>query len=502
MPVRLRQSLIAFIAGAALTLAFAPFDLWPLAIACPVLLFSMWQGARPRRAAWLGFLFSSGTFLAGTYWLYISIHGFGQAPLAIALLLMLGLVAIMGAYCALIGYLAARWLPRGGGLRWLVGLPALWVLVEWFRGWFLSGFPWLSLGYAGINSWLAGLAPVTGAYGLSLAMAVTAGAVVAAAFGTRRIRRVALVVIAVIWGGSWALTRIHWTQPSGAPLTVALVQGAISQDQKWQEGNREYTLALYRDLTQYAYGARLIVLPEAALPVIANDLGPYLESLERGAEARGSTVVLGLLRHDEPSDRYYNSLFALGAPGHAYDKRRLVPFGEFFPVPATVREWMRLMSLPYIDMTPGAPEQPLLDAAGLKLATTICYEDAWGSIGIAALRDAHLMINVTNDAWFGDSTAPHQHLEIARMRSLEAGRDQIRVANDGITALIDQRGAVIARIPQFKPGILRGTVVPYAGMTPYARTGNWPVVTLSVILFVLSLWAAGASSNPARNVKP
>ncbi len=496
------RSLIAFVAGAALTLAFAPFDLWPLAIACPAILFSLWQGARPRRAAWHGFLFSAGTFLAGTYWLYISIHGFGQAPLALALLLMLGLVAIMGAYCAFMGYVAARWLPRGGILRWLLGLPALWVLIEWFRGWFLSGFPWLSLGYGGINSWLAGLAPVTGTYGLSLAIAVTAGAVVAAAFRAGRIRWAALMVIAVIWGASWALTRIDWTQPDGAPLTVALVQGAISQDEKWQEGNREYTLELYRRLTQKSYGAQLIVLPEAALPALAHQLGPYLDLLERDAEAQGSTVVVGLLRYDAASDRYYNSLFTLAKPGHTYDKRRLVPFGEFFPVPAKLREWMRLMNLPYIDMTPGAPEQQLLDAAGLKLATTICYEDAWGSIGIAALRNAQLMINVTNDAWFGDSTAPHQHLEIARMRALEAGRYQIRVANDGITAIIDEHGDVIARIPQFKPGILRGTVVPYRGMTPYAGVGNWPVVTLCVILFVLSLWAPGATSIHPRSVKP
>jgi apolipoprotein N-acyltransferase len=160
------------------------------------------------------------------------------------------------------------------------------------------------------------------------------------------------------------------------------------------------------------------------------------------------------------------------------------------------------MSLPYIDMTPGAAEQPLLKAAGLKLATTICYEDAWGSIGIAALRDAKLMINLTNDAWFGDSTAPHQHLEIARMRSLEAGRYQIRVANDGITAIIDQRGEVTARIPQFKPGLLRGTVVPYTGLTPYARVGDWPVLTLCAILFVVSLWAFAAPAIHARNVKP
>jgi len=491
------QSLIAFIAGAALTMAFAPFDLWPLAVACPAVLFSLWQGASPRRAAWLGFLFSAATFLAGTYWLYISIRGFGKAPIAVAIILMLGLVAIMGAYCALIGYVAARWLPRTGALRWLVGLPGLWVLVEWFRGWFLSGFPWLSLGYAGINSWLAGFAPVAGVYSLSLIFAVTAGAVVAAAFGEKRLRWVAIAMVMAIWMGGWALRQVSWTQPSGAPISVALVQGAIPQDEKWQLAERERTLRLYRELSEQGFGAQLIVLPEASLPQIAEELGSYLEPLERDAEARGSTVIVGLLRYEPQTDRFFNSLFALGKPGGRYDKRRLVPFGEFFPVPASVREWMRLMSLPYIDMTPGAEEQPLLEAAGAKLAATICYEDAWGTLGIDALGKSSLMVNVTNDAWFGDSTAAHQHVEIARMRSLEAGRYQVRVANDGITAIIDARGAVLARIPRFKAAVLKGAVVPYDGLTPYLRIGNWPIVGACIILCLVAVAWAG-KRNPSR----
>jgi apolipoprotein N-acyltransferase len=322
--------------------------------------------------------------------------------------------------------------------------------------------------------------------------------VVTAAFGARRARWLALALVVMLWGTGGVLTRIAWTQPSGAPLAVALVQGAIPQDEKWQEGKREYTLELYRRLAQQGRGTRLIVLPEASLPLLSNDLTLYLQGLERDAEQHGGTVLIGLLRYDPDTDRYYNSLFTLGMPGHVYDKRRLVPFGEFFPVPAAVREWMRLMSLPYVDMTPGAAEQPLLEAAGVKIASTICYEDAWGSLGLAALRDATLMVNVTNDAWFGDSTAAHQHVEIARMRSLEAGRYQIRVANDGITAIIDQRGQVLARVPRFKPEVLRGSVVPYGGVTPYAHVGNWPVVLLCLFLLIaaLAVCLSCASARP------
>ena len=158
----------ALLGGGLLALAFAPFGIWPLAILCPALLFMLWEGAAPRRAAALGFTFGCGTFAAGTYWLYVSIHGFGKAPVWLALALMVGLVAIMACYCALLGYFAARFLPARGAARWMVGMPAAWVLLEWVRGWFLSGFGWLSLGYSQTDTWLAGWAPVGGVYLLSL----------------------------------------------------------------------------------------------------------------------------------------------------------------------------------------------------------------------------------------------------------------------------------------------------------------------------------------------
>src|SRR5258705_6692031 len=207
-------------------------------------------------------------------------------------------------------------------------------------------------------------------------------------------RWISIGVIACLWAGGWGLTQFEWTKPSGASKTAALVQGAIPQDAKWQEGARDRTLKLYVDLTVQGFGSDFVVLPEAALPVLAEELMPTLQVLEGAAQARGSTIIVGLLRHDADGDRYYNSLFALGTPGATYDKRRLVPFGEFFPVPASVREWMRLMTLPYIDMTPGAIDQPLLDARGTKLAASICYEDAWGSLGIAGIADAELLVNV------------------------------------------------------------------------------------------------------------
>jgi apolipoprotein N-acyltransferase len=167
-----------------------------------------------------------------------------------------------------------------------------------------------------------------------------------------------------------------------------------------------------------------------------------------------------------------------------YYKRRLVPFGEFFPVPAAVRKWMRLQSLPYYDMTPGEESQPPLAAGGERLAATICYEDAYGADQLGALPGSTLLVNVTNNAWFGDSAAPHQQLQMARFRALEAGRFLVRATSNGITAVIGPDGAVVGRIPQFVPGILRASVVPRTGLTPYARTGNWPILGFAFVVLI------------------
>jgi apolipoprotein N-acyltransferase len=476
---------LAFPAGLLLAAAFAPVGVAPLAVMCPAFLFLLWEGAAPRAAAWRGFLFTGGTFLAGTYWLYNSIHLVGQAPLWIALFLMLGLVAIMGSYTALLGYAVARWGVASGPRRWLVLLPAGWVVVEWFRGWFLSGFPWLALGYSQLETPLRGYAPVSGVYGTSLAAALMAGAVVTLLLGRRAARLTALGLVLVIVIAGALLARIEWTAPRGTEVSVALVQGAVPQSMKWEAGQRERTLDLYAGLTAPHLGADIIVWPEAALPALERDIRPFLDSLRAAARGRGSDVILGQLRRDPESGAYFNALLALGESEQWYDKRRLVPFGEFFPVPAQVREWLRLMNLPYSDFEAGADDQPPLAAAGETLAPTICYEDAYASEQLQLVRNSTLLVNVTNDAWFGDSTAPHQHLDISRMRALETGRPMLRATNDGVTALIAHDGTLTATLPQFQAGVLAGTVQPRVGHTPYVRFGNGPVLLIAFAALAL-----------------
>jgi apolipoprotein N-acyltransferase len=271
-------------------------------------------------------------------------------------------------------------------------------------------------------------------------------------------------------------------------LAVALLQGSIPQDQKWLVENREASLERYRALHREALGARIIVWPESSVPVLAHEAAAFLEEIRRESRAQGSDVMIGLLRFDFDTAEIRNGLYSMSADGDDwYYKRRLVPFGEFFPAPAFVRKWMRLMSLPYYDMTPGGDGQAPLSAGGQLLAATICYEDAYGADQLDTLERATLLVNVTNNAWFGDSSAPHQQLQMARFRAREAGRWMMRSTSTGITAIIEPGGRIAARASPFVPAVLKATVQPRLGLTPYARTGNWPVLLLALLMIALAL---------------
>ena len=414
----------------------------------------------------------------------------GQAPIWLAVLLMLALAAIMGLYQAALGYACARWLPQAARCAGWSRCPQ--------RGCSSSG------GAAGSSPDSRGCRSATrrrtpgsqasrrspASTAISALLLLAAGALVTLALGSPRERLVALIALALPWGVGAALYRHSWTQASGAPVSVAVIQGAIPQDEKWLASNHDTTLNLYQSLTEKVLGTQLIVWPESAPADVANDLVDYLKNLYRETSAHGSALVMGVLRAEgaEPDTRYYNSVLALGDEVSWYDKHHLVPFAEFFPVPHFVRSWLRLMSLPYSDFTRGKAKQPPLPAAHLKLGATICYEDAYGSSMLSVLPTADALVNVTNDAWFGHSSARHQHLQISRMRALEAGRYMVRAANDGISGVIGPHGEVIARAPEFVPFPLVSKIVPMKGLTPYAHVGNWPVVCLAALVLAYGLW--------------
>ncbi len=513
---------IALLAGAACVLGFAPFGFYPISVVALAVLFTLWCNIEsPASAAKIGFTFGLGLFCVGIGWLYIAMHDYGDMPALLALLATFLFTAFWALLPALAGYLQARF-KVSNALRLLLVMPAVWVLVEWLRGLLFTGLPWLTLGYAHSDSPLAGYAPVLGVYGVSLVVAVSAGLLslctqtlfprpsweitsdlpargrsrVASSF--IRVRERGLAVFAaflVLWIGGALLRAVPWTHPQGKPFSVALVQGNIAQDLKFNEDALIGTLENYRRLVLQS-DARLIVLPETALPLQRHELPENLVTqLRDNAKQNGGDVLIGAFVRDD-NNHFYNSVFTLGsADEQLYRKQHLVPFGEFIPL-RPVLGWLinEVLNIPMGDLTRGSAQQAPLNVAGQQVAVNICYEDVFGEEIIRALPQATLLVNVTNDAWYGHSYAAEQHNQIAQLRALETGRMVLRATNTGVTSIIGADGKVLQKIPQHQEGVLLGMAQGYAGITPYTRWGNAAVLLLIAMMLAVAFLMQRKSS--------
>jgi apolipoprotein N-acyltransferase len=499
-------------AGAGTVFGFAPFGLAGVPIVMLALLFGSWQGAASARAAaWQGFGFGIGLFGVGASWVYVALNTFGGMPAALAGIGTAIWTAYLALFPALAGWLATRWtvarsLPRA------LAAAALWTVAEWARSTGYTGFPWLVLGnsqlpmQAGASS-LAGYAPLGGVWLVTLAVALCAAALALAidAFAApARGRGLAYLLggAAIIGAGALA-ARVEWTAPSGAPVAVSLVQGNVAQDVKFARDVREDTFRLFADLVSASRG-RLVVLPESAYPMFAAEVPDrvFLQ-LARTAAARDGDVLAGMFTADPPLPgrddiRYYNSVVSLGAGNvQLYRKRHLVPFGETIPLEPLVGWFIRaVLAIPLADQAAGEPGQPPFAAAGQRVAVNICYEDTFGNELRPQARDATLLVNVTNDAWYGSSLAAEQHNQIGAMRALESGRPLLRATNTGITSAIDHHGHEFARLPWFTRGILEVEVTGRQGTTPYVRWGDSLAVAIAVALFAAALLAARRQGAP------
>ncbi|HEX4928055.1 MAG TPA: apolipoprotein N-acyltransferase [Burkholderiales bacterium] len=474
--------LLALIAGAAAVLAFAPFGAYPVALASFALLALLWL-AEPARCFWTGWAFGLGLFGAGVSWVYVSLSRFGGMPPLLAGIATVGLCAFLALFPAGAGWLQAR-IPATPALRAALLVPAAWTLFEWLRSWLLTGFPWLSAGYAAIGWPLQGYAPLLGVFGVSF-LTAAAGGLLLLAYLERKLAYV-LAFAALVVAGQ-ALRYVHWTTPVGAPVTVSLLQGDIPQAMKFSPERYAQTLQTYARLAQQSAG-RLIVFPETALPRFLDEIDPrYLDELQAIARRNGGDALIGVLfRRD---DAYYNAVLSLGvAPAQLYQKAHLVPFGEF--VPPGFGWTLDLLHIPLSDFSRGPEERAVLSIAGQRVAPNICYEDAFGAEIARQLPEATLLVNVSNVAWFGDSLAPAQHLQIAQMRAVETGRAYLTAANSGITASIDADGRVSARLPQFREGRLEVAAQGRTGATPYVRLRDWPIVLMALALLAAAAFAA------------
>jgi apolipoprotein N-acyltransferase len=498
-------ALLALVAGGAQAIAIAtPWTgqpLWWLQLLSLALLTGvLHQQASARRAALVGWLFAI-AWLAGTWWwLFISMHVYGGLAAPLAVIAVGLLAAALGLYYAL----AAAWTwrcGRAGPLPAAAVFGATWLLAELMRGVWFTGFPWGAGGYAHVDGPLAALAPWVGVYGIGLASALAASllaslaawAVVPRASHARR-RLLPLGLAGLVWGVVVAAAHIvpaGDTGPTGEPLSVALIQGNIPQDEKFQPG-----AGIPMALEGYAQALRastasLVVAPETAIPLLPSQLpADYVESIAAHLRSANRAALIGMPLGSFAAG-YTNSVIGLGAGDapYRYDKHHLVPFGEF--IPPLFRWFTDLMNIPLGDFDRGEVSQPSFAWRGQRLAPNVCYEDLFGEELARRFADPSqaptVMVNVSNIAWFGNSVAIDQHLQISRMRALELRRPMIRATNTGATAVIDAQGRVTQMLARHTRGVLEGPVQGYTGRTPFARWASaWglgPLWVLALLVF-------------------
>lgn len=485
-----RSLFFCAVLGAVNVFSFSPFDIFLLPLFTFAALMWLWlRAGHMRYAAFLGFAFGVGYFGAGISWIYVSLHDFGGMPAVVTVLLTALFCAYLALFSAAAGWLAVRLSP-GGGLAFALVAAASWALGEWLRGWLFTGFPWLTIGYSQVpTSPLAAFAPLLGVFGVSFVTVLVAG-MIRVLISEPKLRWSSALGILLILAGGFGLTQVSWTTPFGAPLSVSLIQGNIAQEMKFREESLISQLQTYLDLTK-RNPAQLVILPESAVPLLRSQVPEgYLEQLEGIAKVQGGDLLVGLFDHNESTGDIYNSVMSLGTSAtQIYRKHHLVPFGEFIPMKPLVG-WVydTFLNIPLADQARGARVQEPIKVAGQRLAVDICYEDAFGEEIIRQLPEATLLVNVSNDAWFGERIAPWQHTQIAQTRALETGRYMLRATNTGVTSIIDHRGELLVHLPQLTTAALHGVAQGRQGATPYVRLGNAPIVALSLAIIGALAW--------------
>lgn len=502
--------LIALAAGALLPLSLAPHGIWPLGLLSVGAWFWALRGGGGRD--WLlGWWFGVGKYAVGASWVYVSIHTYGAAPVPLAAALVALFVAGVAWFAVLNAVLFAR-LRTGDPIVDALSFAVVFVISEWVLTWLLTGFPWLFVGHAHLDTALRGLVPVGGVLLASLGAALTATLLVAAArlwwqrrassalpspydlsprrAGIRLRLAFTLTLACVPWVAGALLAPIDWVRP-GDTRSVALVQGNVDQAIKWEADASARVIRTHVDLTEPHWDAGLIIWPEAALVRFEHEVPDLLQQLDARARAGGSALVLGIPYAERvAADQvaYYNAVRVLGTGSGRYLKQRLVPFGEYVPLEGVLRGLIAFFDLPMSGFSRGPEAQPLLDIGGLRAAMAICYEVVYPELVRQSAAGADVLLTVSNDTWFGASAGPLQHLEMARMRALEHGRWLLRATNNGVTAVVDARGRVRARLPQFQAGVLQADWMVMHGVTPYTRYGYLPVVSAALVLAGLAFW--------------
>lgn len=481
--------LLAAAAGALLVCGFAPFSWWWLTLVCPAALYVALAGRSPGTAFLLGLVFGLVFFGLGISWTFNSIHEYGHAPVWLGVFLVTLLVAVLALFPAVSALLFSK-LCSGQALclRGALAFATFWTISEWVRGWIFTGFPWLLMGHAHHSSPLQGVVPILGSYGASWVAVLTGCLAAVLVFAAVRKKLVSLAVLVLAAVLMLVTRQLAWTTPAGEPLSIALIQGNISQEEKWDRTKHAGILNRYKQLSEANLDAEIIVWPESAIPTYFYKVrDSFIPELEEIAKESGTDFLVGLFTYDQLTGGVYNSLMTFGEERSFYSKRRLVPFGEYIPFRDLAAFLARHIDLPMSDISAGKG-RPLVKLKGYQVGASICYEVVYGNEIIEAMPEADFLVNISNDAWFGDSYAPEQHLEISRSRAIESGRYLLRATSTGISAVIDQKGLIVARSSQFQEDVVRAKIRPHQGQTPYSRLGNWTILAiLSCISLIILL---------------
>ena len=497
--------LIAWLAGAVFIFALAPYGFWPVALISPAILYALLMpDMTGKRAFLIGQAYGTGLWCVGAFWLYTSIHVYGDTPVWLALIM----IALMGLGMGLFHGFLALIFNRVVGKQPL-SFAALWVLQEWMKTWLFTGFPWLFVGYAFTEQyWLSSLAPVAGVFAVSFVAILLAASLVELLRrrGGYMIPTIALLVVScALW-----LINPQWTKPKGTPdLSVSLIQGNIPQDLKWLTEYQVETLKIYATLSSTEWGSDIILWPESSIPMFQDEAVGFINEMVKMAKETDTTWVTGIPYKDEAAfnaktDKYppfYNSVIALGADAEGmYKKQRLVPFGEYIPFEGMLDILPNLAgSQDIMSYSRGSDNQSPLRVRGHNLGAAVCYEVAYPDTTRKNAINTDFLLTISNDAWFGSSAGPLQHLQMVQMRALENGRWFMRATNTGVTAIIDHKGRIVKRAPQFERTVLRGNVQARVGNTPFMRVGNYPVLIIIALLLLLSY--LGKRASPRKRLE-
>lgn len=474
---------IALLAGLLLTIAFAPFSIYPVAVISPLIFLILLLKITPKRAFFRGWLYGLGFFGGSVSWVYISIHTYGNASVFLATFITAVFIAFLAIFPGINGYLLNRYFPTGHSYKYLFAFPAIWVILEWLRSILFTGFPWVLLGTSQVNSPLAGYAPILGVYGVSLIVLFTAGLLLDLYFHKeKRIKNIFSIIL--IWVFGFALTYIPWTKPNGEPIQISLVQGNIPQDIHWSYDQLIPTLQRYQNLTDQHWDSKIIIWPENAIPVPLQNATDFVDFMSAEALKNKATIIAGIPVKHATKDAYYNAVIAFGQDSGFYLKHRLVPFGEYTPFANLLKSTMDRFQIPMSNMTVGEDVPKPIIAQGFKIATFICYEIAFPEQVLQRDGDVDMILTVSNDAWFGQSIALAQHLQMAQMRALEMGRPVLFVSNTGITAFIKPNGKIQSEAPPDKIYVLTDKVQTVNGKTPWQNYGMDPAwIMILIFLF-------------------